>query len=373
MKADPLKAKFSVALSLFMAFLLVSCGGGSSGSSSSDDDTDTVTEADTDTDSSSYSYNADCASLTDQTELVVCLAENLLSTMSDIEIDAMIVDLTEQNATEGWSNLPIGSTNYNGITLGDMSDESKSEAEILADAALSVQGQVTMSDVRAADEYLGEIDGPVYGEDNYAMAFIGEPSTTEPWLLYFGGHHYTFFTSYDSEAVSATPNFVAIEPLSWTSNNTTYEPMARHQQALVAMLEGLTDTELVTAMLVDEYDDVLVGPQSEGNYPDVSEGVSVADLTAAQRVLVADAIRQYSEDSTETGQTENYTSDENLDLTYIAWAGYSDVATQGSYVRIDGPRVWIEFTVQGGVVFSEPHYHSIWRDKEYDYGSNFDL
>ena len=37
-------------------------------------------------------------------------------------------------------------------------------------------------------------------------------------------------------------------------------------------------------------------------------------------------------------------------------------------MRIDGPGVWIEFSVQNGIVMSGVHYHSIWRDHIRDYG-----
>jgi hypothetical protein len=36
-------------------------------------------------------------------------------------------------------------------------------------------------------------------------------------------------------------------------------------------------------------------------------------------------------------------------------------------MRIDGPRVWIEISCQGGVVVSGTHYHMMYRDKTTDY------
>jgi hypothetical protein len=62
-------------------------------------------------------------------------------------------------------------------------------------------------------------------------------------------------------------------------------------------------------------------------------------------------------------------SDTALASTYVAYAGSGDVTTSGSYIRVDGPRVWIEFSVQRGVIFSSDiHFHTIWRDKVGDYG-----
>jgi hypothetical protein len=46
-----------------------------------------------------------------------------------------------------------------------------------------------------------------------------------------------------------------------------------------------------------------------------------------------------------------------------------DPDVQGTYFRIDGPRVWIEVACQGGIVFrNATHFHTIYRDKQYDYG-----
>ena len=62
--------------------------------------------------------------------------------------------------------------------------------------------------------------------------------------------------------------------------------------------------------------------------------------------------------------------------TYVAWANSSgtfssagpNVDANGTYVRIDGPRVWIEIAVQNGIVVqSQTHYHMMFRDKTYDY------
>jgi hypothetical protein len=95
-------------------------------------------------------------------------------------------------------------------------------------------------------------------------------------------------------------------------------------------------------------------------------------LSSAQQDLVKAAIAAYASNSADTTAYDAYTSSAALASTYISWASYSDLATKGSYVRIDGPRVWIEFSVQNGIVIrNKVHFHSIWRDKQYDYGANF--
>ena len=48
--------------------------------------------------------------------------------------------------------------------------------------------------------------------------------------------------------------------------------------------------------------------------------------------------------------------------------------SQNSYLRVDGPRVWVEMVVQAAVASKSNgfvHYHSLWRDKLADYGNEF--
>jgi hypothetical protein len=283
--------------------------------------------------------------------------------------------MTSDNATKYWSNLPTTFVTRHGKSLASMSTTAKAAAETLINAALSSQGQTTMAQLRLADEYLAENGGGTtgYGEDLYYVSFLGTPSTSSAWILVLTGHHYTYFYSIDASntPLSLTPNFVGVEPVSFTSSSTTYTPMATRRDALEALLSGLDSTQLATAKLSSAMSDLVVGPQNDGNFPSTASGLAGSSLTDSQKTLLAAAIATYASDANGTGQYDAYTTDTALSSTYISWASYSDLSTKGSYVRIDGPRVWIEFSVQSGVVFSANHYHSVWRDKTYDYGGNF--
>jgi len=47
------------------------------------------------------------------------------------------------------------------------------------------------------------------------------------------------------------------------------------------------------------------------------------------------------------------------------------MAVQGDYILIDGPSVWIEWSIQAGATIKTGvHPHSVWRDKVSDYGGN---
>ncbi|ADU14326.1 DUF3500 domain-containing protein [Asticcacaulis excentricus] len=302
--------------------------------------------------------------------MLTCLANNFLATLSSSQVTSVSYSLTSSNATGYWSNLPTTLATRHGVTLGSLTTAQKTAAMAMLNAALSSSGQTTMSELLAADDYLANYASG-YGSGLYYVSFLGTPSDSSPWILEFTGHHYTFLASVNGSYVSLTPNFVAVEPVTWTSGTTTHTPMATRRNALLAMLTGLSSTELATAKLSQAYDDVLVGPQKDGNYPSTKQGIAVSSLTSAQKELVKAAIKTYSDDANGTGQSDAYTTETALASTYIAWASYSDLSTKGSYVRIDGPRVWIELSVQNGIVLSANHYHSIWRDRSTDYGGNF--
>ncbi len=55
-----------------------------------------------------------------------------------------------------------------------------------------------------------------------------------------------------------------------------------------------------------------------------------------------------------------------FDKVKVSYSSTMNLSDRGDYVRIDGPRVWIEFATQGS-----DHDHTIWRDRLTDYGAEF--
>lgn len=367
---------------LALTLLLAGCGGdgGSSSSTSSTSTTATTTATSTSTSTSSTSTSTsttaatDCVDDSDAGAYVTCLATAFYDSLDSSGQSTVQLSLTQTNATDYWTNLPVSSSNRKGISLSDLDEDQYAIAEQLINAALSTQGQTTMANLRSADQYLRENGGGTsYGEDIYHISFLGAPSTSSAWILEFTGHHYTWFYAIDSSGtpVSLTPNFVGVEPVSYTSSGSTLTPMASEHDAMLAVLSSLSTSQLASAKLSTSVSDLVVGPQNDGNYPTTQSGILVSALDSDQQALVKAAIATYAGDAKGTGQYDAYVDSTALGQTYIAWSNYSDLATKGAYMRIDGPRIWIEFSVQSGVVFSANHYHTVWRDKTYDYGGNF--
>ncbi|MGB1092215.1 MAG: DUF3500 domain-containing protein [Oceanobacter sp.] len=370
----------------------------SSDTDSSTDSSDDSTSTDTDDTASSDSDDAstddsvsettitDCSDDAHITE-IVCAVNAFIDTLDTSEQDELMYDWSESQARTVWSNLPAGSVQRNGIAFGDLSEEQLAVALAVAKVALTDDGYETFIGILASDDYLaaqGNRGG--YGSDLYYMAVFGTPGVSNDWMLQIGGHHLALNMTYLSGTGYPAPALIAVEPkASFTYSGTTYEPMAKKGDALVAMFDALDSSELSNAYLSGQsFSDVLIGPDNGSgvlpdDYPSGSNrtGMLVSNLTDDQQALVIAAMESYVRDypaDVADALMEEYSSDAALADTYIAWAGSEsagiDVDTSGTYMRIDGPRLWIEIACQNGVVLSGTHYHSIYRDKDMDYGNS---
>lgn len=335
--------------------------------------------------------NSECAGLSTNIERVVCAAEAFLATLSSDEQDTVLYDFTDSVAKTRWSNLP--GVQRSGIQLGALTADQRTAALAVAAEVLSDAGYTDLIGVLAADDYLGTQGGGGpgggYSSDYYSIAFIGAPSTTGDWMFQLGGHHMAWNVTYLAGVGYPTPAHLGVEPKSsFTIDGGSHEPMTPEGAALVAMFSALSATELSSAYLSgQQFADVLLGPDEygTGSYANVvfptganRKGVLVSSLTAAQQALVTAAIEEWVSDydpEVADALVAEYTSASAYSDTLIAWAGTEaqgvDPDVNGTYMRIDGPRVWIEVACQGGVIIAgQTHYHSIFRDKEMDYGSS---
>ena len=304
-----------------------------------------------------------------------------------------------------WSNLPPGAISFSrpGITLSQLSSSTQIAAfNALAKVALSTAGYADFQGVIAADDYLGYTkNANGYGAELYHVAFVGTPSQTGSWTLMLGGHHMAFNINFNGACAYPTPHHIGVEPRTAFATNShtnynyyssgTYTVLADKAAAMVAAFSGLDSSTLSSAFLTGQtFSDILIGPveANTGSYTSVTtkftaianssnRGVLVSSLSTAQQALVTAAIQQFTADYdsvTAARLLSDYQS--GYGSTYVAWANAAgsfsssgpDVSANGTYMRIDGPRVWIEIAVQNGIVnSSQTHYHMMFRDKTYDY------
>lgn len=315
---------------------------------------------------------------------VVNAANAFMATLTTAQQATLIQAFNSTNVTK-WSNLPVSPGSRLGLQLSTLTAAQQVLALAVVQAATGTvagDGYNEVQQLRAADDNLNANGGgSAYGSGVYLLAFLGTPSLTGTWMLQFGGHHLATNITYTNGAVAgASPKFEGSEPLNFTTANanvfptgTACAPMASEAAGMLAMLNGLTAAQKTTAHLSQSFNDVVLGPNGNGQFPATKVGLQVSTLTAAQQQLVTNAMLpwvQDSDDATAASLMNIYTNE--LASTYIAYAGTGNLTTSGDYVRIDGRTVWIEFICQNGIVYqSQIHYHTVWRDHARDYGGNF--
>jgi hypothetical protein len=315
---------------------------------------------------------ASCSGL-QETALVVCLANAFEATLTNSQLATVQPSYTLANA-EVWSNLP-GPTR-NGLEFGSLSSTQLAAALQLAQAALSSQGYTRLYNLIGANNILGEYTNG-YGSAVYYIAILGTPSTTSAWQLQIGGHHLAFNHTFNGNYASGTPYFIGNEPAIYNIAGTLYFPTQGPHDAAYALTRSVYGNS--AALLSGTFDDVLMGSSGVDayphTYPTTARGILYASLTSAQQAQVKAMIEAWVNDmdsTTASSLLSVYEDATALAQTYVGYSGTGKLTTQGDYIRVDGPRVWIEFCVQNGIVFTQSyHYHTIWRDKTADYGGDF--
>jgi len=319
---------------------------------------------------------SNCTSGSSAPAKAVCgAAENLLATLSETQKNGIQFAFDRTTASTKWSNLPCGAACRNGLQFSTLSPAQLEAALAVAQAALSSAGYGTFHGIRMADDFLGSL-GPIttYNSGIYFIAFIGTPSSTGEWILQLGGHHYALNFYYHGAVESPTPYFTGMNPSTFTLNGQSYAPLKPKVDAMVAMIAALDTTQRAAAKLTGTFGDVLLGPGADNVFPAPS-GLKVSTLSATQQAVVLDAMEAWVND-TPSGVASDflaaYTNSSALENTYIGWTGNNpNLTSQGSYIRIDGPRAWMEIVVQGpAATLGQVHYHAIWRDETLDYGGD---
>jgi hypothetical protein len=336
---------------------------------------------------------------------VVEAANAFMATLTEKERAVAQIELTHRLAAR-WTNFPGGSNVRNGVFFRDLKPEQVAAAMKVARVALGEEGFSRYQEVRAADDAFakgrggrgpggpggpgggpggpgggpGGPGGPArkkgggpgggggmnFGAMNYMIAFLGKPSRTDPWILQLGGHHLAINLYYKGMTGAATPYHVAAQPTVWKDDQgKKHEPLAPMRESLHGLLASLTPEQSKQAKLEARFNDVYVGPGKDGRFPAKSEGVPVSELSDASKEFVKKAITAWTGDSPQGAEYRKLYEAE-LDQVKVSYSGTKNVTDRGDYVRLDGPRVWIEFATQGS-----DHIHTIWRDRLTDYGAEF--
>ena len=280
-----------------------------------------------------------------------------------------------------WSNYPVSDVPRPGLTMGSLTAAQRAAVMDLLKAALSAEGYRKVVDIMGADQALSE-SGTPYDDGNayYLISVHGAPSSSRPWMIQFGGHHLALNLVVDGPNVSVTPALTGDQPASYVRDGRTVRPMGQENDKGFKLMNALSLALQRKATLTYQIDNLVLGPGQDGRVLQ-PEGLSVAEMTPAQRALLLDLIGEWVNLLNPVDAAPRMARIKaDLDKTYFAWHG-ATANPSPVYFRITGPTLQIEFAHQGdggdtnrGVQAGGiNHVHTVYRDPTNEYGTAWTL
>jgi len=238
-----------------------------------------------------------------------------------------------------------------GVSFLEMTDAQREAGFGLMRASLSAKGLKLTRDIMRLNETLGELNDnnfAEYGEWQYHITVMGQPSATEPWGWQLDGHHAVINYFVLGDQVVMTPFFAGSEPVIARSGKYKGTVVLQDEQNKgLAMINALNEAQRGKAILrfAKTGNESLTEAWKDNVVLDYA-GVRAADLSPAQREQLVRLIAVYV-NNMDDGHARVKMSEvqAHLEGTFFAWIGRTDPGSV-FYYRIHSPVILIEFDHQ---------------------------
>jgi len=299
---------------------------------------------------------------------IVAATQKFLATLDGAQRGRVVFDFKDEAQRKRWSNLPASIFKRQGLRMGDLTKPQREAALAVLAAALSPQGYDKILQIVEAEEVLGKSSGrTMIGRDEYYISFLGQPSTTERWMIQFGGHHLGINVTLAGEQGTVAPSHTGAQPAIYEIEGKTVRPLGRETDKAFALLSSLNEAQRKQAILGFQMRDLVLGPGRDGQTIQ-PEGIKGSALTEQQRQMLLDLASEWTGILHEAAAAAKMDEmKKNIAETYFAWSGPTEKGS-AAYFRIQGPTVIIEYAPQRLGGDPTNHIHTIYRDPTKDYG-----
>lgn len=323
-------------------------------------------------------------------------AADFLATLDEDQRSSVLFDMGDTEAREGWSNLPTTMAPRSGLQIATLNDTQRIALHGLLARGLSSEGYGDAMHIMTLETYLrAGVEAAIAerGEDlsdedreratsrmeandpeNYWVRIFGDPASGT-WSLVLDGHHLAVTATVVEGRIAFTPVFLGNNPQTIQTGTYAGRRSLQHELDRVADLMASLETEQMDELV--QSDDTrdsarFAGPDWVPDMEAAPVGLSAADLSAEQQVLLAYAIREFIGTATlaaADAQMARIEAD-GLDNIMLAWWGdYTDLSRR-FMLRITGPSLHIDFT-RTGREDRPNHFHIVIRDPSNEYGSDW--
>ena len=253
-------------------------------------------------------------------------ASAFLASLTEDQRAAATFEFTGDERTR-FHFIPVEMFERRGVMIADMTPTQRERAHDLLEAGLSQQGYLTTTQVMELEDVLLALEGGgrfARDRDEYLFSIFGTPGADE-WAWRFEGHHISLhFTIAGGTVAVMTPAFLGANPAEVREGpQAGRRVLGDREDAGRALVRALDPSQRGRAIIhVDAPRDILTGADLDiERFGD--EGVSVADLGAAQRRMLFELIDVYlslmSDDIAEQRRSRLLADD--TDSIRFAWAG----------------------------------------------------
>jgi hypothetical protein len=157
-------------------------------------------------------------------------------------MNGQVTFVGEQYGQSVWSNFPVSDVPRPGLRFGNLSSVQRKAAMQVLQVMLSLKGYRKVIDIMGSDQALSERGTPfASGIDAYTVGIFGQPSSTTPWMLQFGGHHLALNITIMGERGVLAPTLTGAQPAVYTSNGKTVRVLAEENDKAFALLAALNE------------------------------------------------------------------------------------------------------------------------------------
>ncbi|MFF9550770.1 DUF3500 domain-containing protein [Methylobacterium fujisawaense] len=278
----------------------------------------------------------------------------------------------EQYGQAMWSNFPVSDVPRPGLSLDSLNNTQQDAAMALLRVMLSDKGYRKVLDIMGSDQALADTGTPfAAGRATYTLAIFGTPGVSGLWMVQFGGHHLALNVTLRGEHAVLAPVLTGCLPAIYEQDGERIRVLAAENDKAFALLDTLDDKQRRWAIIGHPVSELLLGPGRDGE-TFVADGVKGSTLDPRQRRMLFDLVVEWAGILNDVHASPRLAEiEDSLDETFFAWSGPTSCKADrngASYFRIQGPRLFIEFSPQKPGGDLTMHVHTIYRDFQHAYG-----
>lgn len=304
-----------------------------------------------------------------KTTAIVAATDRFLASLDAEQRAKVSFDFDDNEQRSNWSNFPEGMIPRGGLMMGQMNDQQLTLLDELMAEILSEKGMRNIDYQLVAEDTHEKSAVLKYGTEYFYVAILGEPSTTQPWMFMYGGHHLAINVTIYGAETTFSPMLTGGQPLHIDYHGEQVFITEEETQAGQNLLDALTSQQKQMAVLSDQPIDLLLGPGEYGTVV-APEGIKGDELNETQKELLMaliDTRMGFINSDDYAAAMEEIVA--NLDDTYFGWWGPQAGPLGFAYFRVTGPTMILEYSPQNDAGDTKTeHAHSIFRDPTNDYG-----